>query len=133
MGKGFDSSWIVPPFRTTLSVRLVIIGTIVIIVHFFTLLLFEALVLLMQVFDLAACISAANDVAQISVIPVSSPVVFLQWSETACRVPARTLPVVRLMTPCFIITVECQVHHGCCVQYHLEALHVRVHFFIVLW
>jgi hypothetical protein len=66
-------------------VRFIIIGTIVIIVHFFTLLLFEALVLLMPVFDLAACISTVDVVAQFSVILVSSSAVFLLWSETTCR------------------------------------------------
>jgi hypothetical protein len=67
-----------------LSVRLVIIGTIVIIVHFFTLLLFETLMPLTLVFDLAACISAIDDITQISVILFLSSVAFLRWSETAC-------------------------------------------------
>jgi hypothetical protein len=114
-------------------VRLVIVGTIVIIVPFFTLLLFEALMLLTPVFNLAVCISATDDVAQISVVPVSSSTMFLRWSETACRVPVLTLPVVRLVTLCFVITVECWVNHGCCVQHCLKALHVCINFFIVLW
>jgi hypothetical protein len=116
-----------------LSVRLVVIGTIVVIVTFFMLLLFETLVLLMPIFDPVTCISATDDVAQISVIPVSSSTVFLLWSETACRVPMRTLPVVKLVTPCFVVTVECRVNHGCCVQHHLEALHMCINFFVVLW
>jgi hypothetical protein len=64
--------------------RLVIIGIVVVIVPFFMLLLFKALVLLIPVFNPVACISAADDVAQISVIPVLSSTAFLQWSETAC-------------------------------------------------
>jgi hypothetical protein len=64
--------------------RLVIIGSIVIVVPFFTLLRFEALELLMLVFEPTTCISAADDVVQISVIPVSTSAVFLQWNETAC-------------------------------------------------
>jgi hypothetical protein len=63
MGKGLDSSCITPPFERTLSVRLDVIGTIVVIVPFFTLLLFEALMILTLVFDPVVCISAADDVA----------------------------------------------------------------------
>jgi hypothetical protein len=44
-------------------VRLVIIGTIIIIVHFFMLPLFKALALLTSIFDPGACISVADDVA----------------------------------------------------------------------
>jgi hypothetical protein len=72
MGKSLDSSYIVPPFRRMLLVRLVIIGTIVVIVPFFMLLLFKALTLVMPVFNLAA-----NDVTQISIIPVLSSTAFL--------------------------------------------------------
>jgi hypothetical protein len=68
-------------------VRLIIIGTIVVIVPFFMLLLFKALVLLAPVFNPTACIFATDDVAQISVIPVSSSAAFLQWSETASQAP----------------------------------------------
>jgi hypothetical protein len=113
--------------------RLVVIGTIVVIVPFFTLPLFEVLVLLTSVFDPATCISTADDITQISVISVSSSAAFHQWSETAYRVPTRTLPVVKLMTPCFVVTVECQVNHGCCVQHRLKALHMCINFFIILW
>jgi hypothetical protein len=97
------------------------------------LLLFKALTLLTPVFDLALCISTVDDITQILVVPVSSLAAFLWWSDTACRVPVLTLPVVRLMTLCFIISVECRVNHGCCVQHHLEPLHVCINFFIVLW
>jgi hypothetical protein len=116
-----------------LSVRLVIIETIVVIVPFFMLILFKALTLLTPVFNPTVCISIADDVVQILVIPVSSSATFVRWSETACHVPVRTLLVVRLVTPCFIIMVECQVHHGCCVQHCLKALHVCIEFFIILW
>jgi hypothetical protein len=57
----------VPPFGRMLSVRLVVIGTIIVIVPFFTLLLSKAL----------AGISAVDDIVQILVIPVSSSTVFL--------------------------------------------------------
>jgi hypothetical protein len=92
-------------------VRLVVIGTIV-IDHFFTLLLFKAPALLTPVFDPDVCISAADDVAQILIIRVLSLAVFHRCSETACRVPVRTLSVVNLMTSCFVITVECWINHG---------------------
>jgi hypothetical protein len=133
MGKSLDSSCIGPPFGGMLSVRLVLIGTIVVIVPFFTLLLFKALVLLTSIFNPAACISAVDDIAQILAIPVSSLAAFLRWSETSCRVPMRSLLVARLMTPCFVIIVECRVNHSCSVQHRLEALQVCVNFFVVLW
>jgi hypothetical protein len=88
-------------------VRCIVIGTIVLIVPFFMLLLFNALVLLTPVFNPAVCISSADDIMQISVVSVSYLVVFLQWSETASRVLVRTLPMVNLMTPRFIIMIEC--------------------------
>jgi hypothetical protein len=133
MGKGLDSSCIAPSLRRMLSVRLVIIGTIVAIVPLFTSLLFKALTLLTLVFYLTACIFTMDDIAQVSVIPVSPSVTFLRWSETTSRVPTWTLPVVKLMTPCFVIMVECRVNHGCCVQHCLEALHMGINFFVVLW
>jgi hypothetical protein len=105
----------------------------IIIVPFFTLLLFKALTLLMPVFYPAASISAADDITQILVISVSSLAVFLRWSETACRVHVMTPSLVRLVTSCFIIMVECWVNHGCCVQHHLEGLHMCVNFFVDLW
>jgi hypothetical protein len=113
-------------------VRLVIIGIVVVIVAFFTLLQFKALALLSSGFNLTVCISVADDVVKISVIPIPSSVVFLWWSETASQVPMRTLLVVMLVTPCFVVMVECRVNNGCCVQHHLEVLHVCVDFFIVL-
>jgi hypothetical protein len=98
-----------------MSVRLVVIGTIVIIVPLFRSLLFKGLMLLKPVFDPAACIFAADDVTQISIILVSPSAAFLRWSETASRVPTQTLSVVKLMNLSFIITVECQINHGCCI------------------
>jgi hypothetical protein len=133
MGNSLDSSCIAPPFGRMLSVSLVIMGTIVVIVLFFTLLLFEVPVLLTPVFNPVACNSAVDDVEQISIISVLSSVAFLRWSETACRVPVRTLLVVRLVTLCFIIMVMCRVNHGCYVQHRLEVLHVCINFFDVLW
>jgi hypothetical protein len=41
--------------------------------------------------------------------------------------------MVKLVTPCFVITVECQINHDCYVQHRLEVLHVCVNFFIILW
>jgi hypothetical protein len=130
--KCLDSSYIAPSLGRALSVRLVVIGTKKIIVPLFTLLLFKALTLLTPVFDLATSIFATDDVTQVSVIPISPLAAFLRLSETASQVPVRTLLVVKLLTPCFIITVECQVNHGCCVQHHLEVLHMCINFFIVL-
>jgi hypothetical protein len=114
-------------------VRLVIIGTILVIVLIYTLLLFNALMLLMPVFDPVSCIIATDEIVKILVIPVSSSAAFLRWSETDCQVPVRTPPVVKLVAPCFGITVEFRVNHGCCVQHRLEVLHVCINLFVVLW
>jgi hypothetical protein len=111
-----------PSFERTLSVRLVVIGCIVVIVPFFALLLFNMLVLL-----------TSEDIVQISIIPVSLSAAFLQWRETASRVPVQTLSVVMIMTPCLIIKVECRVHHSCCVQHCLESLHMSSNLLIVFW
>jgi hypothetical protein len=83
VSKGLDSSCIAPSLWRTLSVRLVIIGTIVVIVPLFTSLLFKAPTLLTPVFDQTMCILAADDVVQVSVIPVLPSAAFLQWSEAA--------------------------------------------------
>jgi hypothetical protein len=107
MGKKFDSSYIAPSFKRMLSVRLITIGTVVVIVPFFMLLLFKVLALLAPVFYPATCISAVDDIVQILVISVLPSATFLRWSETASRVPMGTLLVVMLMTPCFILMFEC--------------------------
>jgi hypothetical protein len=114
-------------------VRLVIIGTIVVIVPLFKSLQFKALTLLTPVFDPVACISTADDVMQISVIPVLPLATFLWWSDIASRVSTWTLLVVKLMTLCFVIMIECRVNHGFYVQHRLEALHMCINFFIVFW
>jgi hypothetical protein len=81
---------------------------------------------------LAACIFAADDIVQVSVIPISPSATFLRWSETTSQVPAQTLPVVKLMTQCFVVMVECRVNNGCCIQHRLEALHMCINFFVAL-
>jgi hypothetical protein len=43
-----------------------------------------------------------------------------------------TLSVVNILTLCFIVTVENWVNHSCYVQHRLEALYMRIGFFIVL-
>jgi hypothetical protein len=58
-------------------VRLIIIGIVIVIVPFFTVLLFKALVLLVSVFNLVACISVTDDIIQVLIIPVSSSAAFL--------------------------------------------------------
>jgi hypothetical protein len=65
-----------------LSVRLVVERTIVVIVHFITPLLLDALTLLAPAVNLAACISAVDDITQVSVFPIMPLAVLLWWSET---------------------------------------------------
>jgi hypothetical protein len=114
-GKGFDSSWVAPSFKGVLSVRLVIEGTIIVIVPLITSLLLDALMLLAPVVNLVMWISLVDDVAQVSVIPIMPLAAILQRSETTGRVPTQTLLVVKLMTPYFTVTVEDRVNHSCCV------------------
>jgi hypothetical protein len=83
MGKGLDCSCIAPSFGRMLLVRLVVIGTIVVIVPRFTLLLFMPLTLLTPVFDQAMCIFALDGITQVLIVPVSPLAAFLRWSETA--------------------------------------------------
>jgi TRAP-type C4-dicarboxylate transport system permease large subunit len=85
-------------------------------------LLFKVFTFLAPIFDSVTCIIATDDAMQILVTTVSPSTVLLQWSETVSRVPAWTLLVVKLMTPCFGIMVECSVNYGCYVQHCLEAL-----------
>jgi hypothetical protein len=92
-------------------VRLVVEGTIIVIVPLITSFLLNTLTLLTPV----VCISVVDDVAQISVIPILLSAVFLRWSETAGRVPTQTLSVVQLMIPYFAVTIEGRVNHGSCV------------------
>jgi hypothetical protein len=131
MGKSFESSWVAPSFRRALLVRLVIDGTMTVIVPLMTPLLLNVLTLLTPVVNPVVCISAVDDVMQISVISIPPSVVFLRWSDTAGRVPALTLSVVKLVTPYFTIMIEDQVNQGCCVQHGPEVLYMRIDFFIV--
>jgi hypothetical protein len=82
MGESFDSSWVAPSFRGALSVRLVVEGTIIVIVPLITSFLLNALTLLTAVVNPVTCISTADDVVQISVIPIPPSATFLRWSET---------------------------------------------------
>jgi hypothetical protein len=131
MGKGFNSSWIVPSFGGALSMRLVIEGTIIIIVPLVTSFLLDALTLLVLVVNPVVCIYVTDDIAHVSVIPITPSVTLLQWSETVGRVPTRTLPMVNLMTPCFAIAVKDWVKHDCCIQHCLEVLYMCIDFFMV--
>jgi hypothetical protein len=64
-------------------VRLVVEGTIIVIVPLITSFLLNTLMLLTPVVNPVVCISVVDDVAQISVIPILLSAVFLRWSETA--------------------------------------------------
>jgi hypothetical protein len=110
--KGLDSSWVAPSFRRVLLVRLVIEGTIIVIVPIIMSLLLDALKLLALVVNPATCISTVDDVAQVSVIPIMPSVMLLRWSETAGRVPVRILSMVRFMTPYFAVMVQDWVNHA---------------------
>jgi hypothetical protein len=72
----------VPSFRGALSVRLVIEGTIIVIVPLISSFLLNALTLLVPVVNPVTCISTADDVTQILVILIPPLVMFLWWIET---------------------------------------------------
>jgi hypothetical protein len=95
--------------------RLVVERTIVVIVHFITPLLLDVLTLLALAVNLAACVSAVDDITQVSVFPIMPSAVLLWWSETAGRVSMWTMSVVKILTLCFIVMVENWVNHGSCV------------------
>jgi hypothetical protein len=80
VGKSFDSSWITPSLWGVLLVKLVIVGTIIIIVLIASCLL-HALSLLVLVFDLVTCISTADDIMQVIVISIMPSAALLLWSE----------------------------------------------------
>jgi hypothetical protein len=115
MGESFDSTWIMPSFRGVLPVRLVIVGTTIIIVPLIALFLFHVLSLSTPIFDPITCISVATDVTQVTIVPTTPSVTLLRWSDAASWVPVRPLPVVKLVTPVSVFTVVDWVSHGCCV------------------
>jgi hypothetical protein len=113
-------------------VRLVVEGTVIIIVPLIVSFLFDVISLLTPVFNSVACISTMNNAVQVPGIPVPSSAVFLRGREIAGRVPMRALMVVGVLTPHSVFTLKDQVHHGSCIQHCLKALNLRVDFFVVL-
>jgi hypothetical protein len=87
MGESFDSTWIMPSFRGVLPVRLVIVGTTIIIVPLIALFLFHVLSLSTPIFDPITCISVATDVTQVTIVPTTPSVTLLRWSDAASWVP----------------------------------------------
>jgi hypothetical protein len=92
-------------------VRLVIEGTTIVIVPLITSFLLNTLTLLAPDVNWVTCIFVVDDVAQISVILIPPLAMFLWWSETAGQVPARTLSLVKLVTPYSAFTIEDWVNH----------------------
>jgi hypothetical protein len=72
----------VPSFRGALSVRLVVEGTIIVIVPLISSFLLNALTLLVPDVNPVTCTSTADDVTQILVILIPPLVMFLWWIET---------------------------------------------------
>jgi hypothetical protein len=96
-------------------VRLVILGAIIVIVPFIALLLLVTLPLLALVLNLAVCISAADDVAQDTVVFVAPTTVLLWWSDAAGRVPMGTVPVVIFVTLIFVLLAVDRICYSCCI------------------
>jgi hypothetical protein len=115
-----------PSFLRMLLVRLVVVGAVVFILPFIMLFLLIALPLLALVFYLAV-----NDVTQDTLVSATPSTSFLRWSDASSRVPIGTLPMVFFMTPTFVLLVMDWIRCGCCVQHRLEALNMRVDFFVI--
>jgi hypothetical protein len=67
----------------TLSVRLAIVGAIVIMIPLIMLFLLITVPISVPVFDLAACISTADDVMQVAVVSTVLSAMLLWWSDAA--------------------------------------------------
>jgi hypothetical protein len=129
-GKSFDSSWVIPSFREALLVRLVIVGTVVIIVPIITLFLFNALLLSAPILNPVACISTVDDIAQVVIVSPTPSVVLLWLSDATVQVPTMTLSVVKLVTPVSVFA-DVEALDGCRVQHRLEALDMCLDFIII--
>jgi hypothetical protein len=75
--ESLDPSFIVSSFWGTLSVRLVVERTIIIIVPLIVSFLFHSVALLMTVFYPATCISFAENVAHVPLVLISLSTVLL--------------------------------------------------------
>jgi hypothetical protein len=82
MGKDFDSSWVASSFGGAFLVRLVIEGTIIVIIPHIMPFLLSVLMLLALVVNPVACISVTDDIMQVLVILIPPSATLLQWSET---------------------------------------------------
>jgi hypothetical protein len=72
VGESFDPAFIVPSFQRMVSVRLIVERTIIVIVPLFALFVLDAVLLLALIFNPIACVSVADNVAQVFVILISS-------------------------------------------------------------
>jgi hypothetical protein len=79
-----------------LSVGIIIIRAIVVTFPFLASFLVDVVSFLIPVLDLAACISLADDVTQVSLIPTLATL--LRWSDVAGRVLVQTWVVVEILT-----------------------------------
>jgi RsiW-degrading membrane proteinase PrsW (M82 family) len=83
------------------------------------------------VFNSATCISVMDDVTQVAVVSFASSAMLLRWSNAAGRVPMRTITVVIIVTPVFVLLVIDSICYYCRIQHHLESLDVRVDLFVI--
>jgi hypothetical protein len=114
-GISLDTSWNVSPFWRTLSVRLVIVGAIIVIVPLIALLLLITHPISAPIFNPVACISAADDVSHVTVLSAMPSTMLLWGSDATGRVPMRRMPVVILVTQVLVLLVMDWIHYSCCV------------------
>jgi hypothetical protein len=105
----------VSPFWRILPVRLVVVGAIIVIVPLIALLLLITLMISVAVFNPAVCISIADDVAEVTIVPTIPSTTLLRWSDVAGQVSMGTMSVIILVTPVFVLLVMDWISYGYCV------------------
>jgi hypothetical protein len=132
MGESFDPTFIASSFWGMMLMRLIVEGTVIVIVPLLVLFMLDVALHLAPVYNLVACISIVYNITQVLVILVSSSAMLLWGSETTGRAPMWALAVVKVLTPHSISMFGNRVHHSNHVQHCLVALNLRVDLLVVL-
>jgi hypothetical protein len=129
--ESFDPALIASSFQGTVSVRLIIEETIIVIVPFTVSFALDAVSLLAPVFNLVVCIFVTNNVAQVPVVPILFFVMLLWRSDAAGRVPTWALAVVRVLTPPLVSMFKGRVNQGGCIQHCFEVFDLCIDLLVV--
>jgi hypothetical protein len=96
-------------------VRLVIVWTIIFVVPHIELLLLVTLPISAPGFNSATCISAVDDIVQVTIVSAMPSTVLLWWSNATVQVPTWTMPVATLVTLVLILLVMDWICYSCCI------------------